>query len=379
MRQDHKDIKYFIPFGEAIRGFANQQYISAAEINRILRNRGIFTLNTDKDYTLPILQTLLLSPKEFDEIREAYRYREDNYKTVSREISWDGKSDLSQTNNIPIEIDDVIKKKLPTCKLQAPIRFSTVDEDPNHVKAEFSIERHDINKSWYEQTNVFSATIEFIKENDGGRVVMKHTAPETKEIAEEIIKAKVMQYKNNNMISKSNSPKKISFSEFENADRFTFFYRFTTKMRQNDFIHCKDIVDISIKPDGACDILPEKIDWMQTINNIKMSGDSLGHTYFMEDRKYHNSLILWSIDASFSYDYKGEKGNFIARFGFSDYLKKKDSSEFEIEILSLTCEKNLDTKNKKHLKTTLLAELDRQKSLVYNNFIEYQNKVKGEL
>ena len=379
MRQDHKDIKYFIPFGEAIRGFANQQFISAAEINRILRNRGIFTLNTDKDYTLPILQTLLLSPNEFDEIREAYRYREDNYKTISREISWGGKSDLSQTNNIPIEIDDVIKKKLPTCEIQAPIRFSKVDGDPNHMKAEFSIERHDINKSWYEQSNVFSGTVEFIKENDGGRVVMKYTAPETKEIAEEIIKAKVIQYKENNMISKSKSPKKISFSEFENADRFVFFYRLTTKMRQNDFIHCKDIIDISIKPDEACDILPEKIDWMQKMNNITLSGDSLGHTYFMEDRKYHNSLILWSIDASFSYDYKGEKGNFIARFGFSDYLKKKDNSEFEIEILSLTCENNLDSKNKKHLKATLLAELDRQKSLVYNNFIDYQNKVKGEL
>ena len=70
MRQDHKDIKYFIPFGESIRGFANQQFISAAEINRALRKRGIFALNQGKDYTAPILQTLLLSPKEFDEIKE---------------------------------------------------------------------------------------------------------------------------------------------------------------------------------------------------------------------------------------------------------------------------------------------------------------------
>lgn len=109
MRQDHKDIKCFIPFGESIRGFANQQFISTAEINRILRGRGIFALNQGKDYTTLILQTLLLSPREFDELADAYRYREDSFKTISREIVWENNVNLSSINNLPVDVENFIK------------------------------------------------------------------------------------------------------------------------------------------------------------------------------------------------------------------------------------------------------------------------------
>ncbi len=369
MRQDHKDIKYFIPFGESIRGFANQQFISAAEISRALRKRGIFALNQGKDYTTPILQTLLLSPKEFDEIRDAYRYREDSLKTISREIVWGDKVNLSSINNLPVNIEAFIKKHQPNCKLQqAPIRFVTVDNNPNHIKTDFVIQRNDINKAWYEQTNVFTATVEFINDNGRGRVIIKHTAPETKELAEEIVHIKIGQFKDHNIMSKNSKPKEILFSEFENTERFTFFYHLTTMMDGNEYIKCKDIKDISIKPDELCEVLPEGIDWMKKMKRIIISGDSLGQTFFMKETKFHNSLILWSIDALFNYSYKGEKGTFTACLGFPDYAKKGNSSEFEIAILTLSNERTIDSKNRKKLISELQALLDNQKSLEYNNF-----------
>ena len=63
MNTEHKDIQKILPYGEQLRGFANQKYITPAELNRILRERGIFALTSDKDFTVPLLQTLLLSPK----------------------------------------------------------------------------------------------------------------------------------------------------------------------------------------------------------------------------------------------------------------------------------------------------------------------------
>lgn len=374
MRQDHKDIKCFIPFGESIRGFANQQFISTAEINRILRERGIFALNQGKDYTTPILQTLLLSPKEFDELADAYRYREDSFKTISREIVWENNVTLSSINNLPIDIESFIKKHIPTCKLQSPIRFVNVDNNPNHIKTDFTVQRNDINKVWYEQTNVFTATVEFINDNGRGRVIIKHTAPETKELAEHIVNVKIGQFKDNNIMSKKNKPKQILFSEFKNSERFTFFYRLTTKMQDNDVITCKDIKDISIKPDDLCEVLPEGIDWMKRMKKIIISGESLGQTFFMKETKFHNSLILWSIDALFNYNYKGEKGSFSACLGFSDYAKKGNSSEFEIVISTLSNEKTIDSKNRKKLMSELQALLDSQKSIVYNNFKAYLNR-----
>ena len=377
MRQDHKDIKCFIPFGESIRGFANQQFISTAEINRILRERGIFTLNQGKDYTTPILQTLLLSPKEFDELADAYRYREDSFKTISREIVWENNVNLSSINNLPVDVENFIKKHIPTCKLQGPIRFVNVDNNPNHIKTDFTIQRNDINKAWYEQTNVFTATVEFINENGRGRVIIKHTAPETKDLAEQVVNVKIGQFKENSIMPQKNKPKKILFSEFDNPERFKFFYRLTTKMQDNDVIICKDIKDISIKPDDAVDVLPEGIDWMQRMKRILISGDSLGQTYFMKDTKFHDSLVLWSIDGLFNYSFKGEKGTFTASLGFSDYTKKGNGSEFEIVISTLSNEKHIDLKEKKKLMAALQAELDKQKSFVYNDFIANQNKKKA--
>ena len=72
MNVEHKDINKFIPYGEMLRGYSSQNLISKADIDRILRERGIFALNQEKAYTVPILQTLLLSPKEFEELRHSF-------------------------------------------------------------------------------------------------------------------------------------------------------------------------------------------------------------------------------------------------------------------------------------------------------------------
>ena len=60
----HKDINKIIPFGEFLRGFINQRYITASDLARILRERGIFVLNHEKDIMVPVMQNLLLSPTE---------------------------------------------------------------------------------------------------------------------------------------------------------------------------------------------------------------------------------------------------------------------------------------------------------------------------
>ena len=38
----HKDINKIIPFGEFLRGFINQRYITVSDLSRVLRERGIF-------------------------------------------------------------------------------------------------------------------------------------------------------------------------------------------------------------------------------------------------------------------------------------------------------------------------------------------------
>lgn len=143
----HKDINKIIPFGEFLRGFINQRYITTADLAQILRERGIFVLNQEKDIMIPIMQNLLLSPTEFDKVRFSFSEKEDKEKKFSREIIWNSDVQIYDNNFLPIPLDEFIKRRLPTCKLSRPVSFKIMDNNPNHIIATFEIERHDMNKS----------------------------------------------------------------------------------------------------------------------------------------------------------------------------------------------------------------------------------------
>lgn len=374
MNTSHKDIDKIIPFGEFLRGYINQRYITATDIARILRERGIFVFNQDKDYMVPIMQNLLLSPAEFDKIRFSFSEKEDKEKKFSREIIWSKNSKIFDPELLTVPLDEVMKRKFPTCKLCKPVSFVQLDNNPNHLIARFDIERNDMNKSWYEQTNLFHGSVEFVNDNCKGHIRITHTAPETKDLAEEILRIQVEKYKQKGIIPSEVIPKKILFSEFTNETRFIFFYRLTTHL-QNNIFTCLNIKDISIKPDEE-NGLPEGISWMNRMKKILISGDSLDKTFFMSEKSYHSSLVLWNIEAVFSFNYKGESGYITICLGFPDYNKKMHNAEFEITIHSLNTKKRLIPKVKNELESKLLSEMDKQKSIVYSNFIEYLNNKK---
>src|SRR5699024_681906 len=115
MNTEHRDIQKILPFGEQLRGFVNQRYITKAELNRILKERGIFSLNDAKEYTVSLIQTLLLSPKEFDKIRDSFSSREDNKKKISRDIKWNSNFDIFEPKLANVSVEDFLKINLPTC------------------------------------------------------------------------------------------------------------------------------------------------------------------------------------------------------------------------------------------------------------------------
>lgn len=366
MNIEHKDISKFLPYGEALRGFVNQSALTKGELNKVLRERGIFLLETDKDFSVPLLQTLVLSPREFDKIREAFSTKEDNKKIYSRNIKFNDVEDIMVSELLGVNVVDFLNEKLPTCKLQKPIEFSPVSGNRNHLKADFVLERNDLNKSWYEQTNIFEGSVEFIKDESGqGKIIVSHTAIETKELAGFILNKQVEEYKRKGIINPDENVKKISFKDFNNEERFQFFFKLTNELESN-FFDCETIRDISIKPEDTS--LPEEIKWMEELNMIVLSGKSLDRKDFMQNENYHKHLILWSLDATFKYEFNGQEGTISVSFGFPDYATKFDKAEFELHISSFQVKKNIDVKSRKILKSKLLMEMDKLKTLVYNNF-----------
>lgn len=372
MNIEHRDIDKFIPYGEALRGFVNQKFITPPVLQSILKERGIFVLNADKDYMVPIVQTLLLSPTEFDKIRDAFARKEDNEKKISREISFSSNATLYQSDIMQMNVEDFLKRQLPTCKIKQAIRFVQTDNNPNHLTAKFTIIRNDINKCWYEQTNEFSGSVEIINENGKGAIRITHTSPETKDLAEYIVKNQIRQYKDKGLLKGDVNPQKILFSSFTNTTRFVFFFRLTTKIENNGIFTFVDIKDISIKPQDEC-VLPAEILWMENIQRLIISGKSLNEKAFMKEEQFYCNLELWSIEATFKYDYKGQKGYVCICFGFPDYNSKGGNAEFEVNIKSLVPEKSMSAKEKRDLKSKLLSVMDNQKLTVYSNFLNYLN------
>ena len=63
--------------------------------------------------------------------------------------------------------------------------------------------------------------------------------------------------------------------------------------------------------------------------------------------------------------------SFHISLGFPDFTSKQGNAEFEINIVTLKNKNNLNAKDRKKLKSSLLSEMDKQKSVVYNNFLIY--------
>jgi hypothetical protein len=377
MNTEHRNINDIVPYGEFIRGFANQSFLTKAELQRILKTRGIFFSFQDKDLMVPVLQTLLLSPKEFDSIKECFNTKEDKEKRISRSIEWaNNNQNLLQQDILECELDDFVTKNLPTCKLTKPVKLHSVDNNPNHLKAEIELERNDLNKSWYEQKNNFKASFEFIKGEDSkGEVKITHTAPETKILAEYAVKIKKEQFEIKQMIVDSNAMKSILFKDFSNEDRIVFLFRLSTNLQNSNVFEFIEIGDVSLKPENE-EKLPEKISWMNQIKKLLMSGKNLNETFFIKEKDYHKHIAIWSIDAKFNYTFNGIQDECTFTFGFPDFgSKQKTDSEFELNLSLPNPKKNrIDTREKKILESKLLEEMDRQKMIVYNNFVEYKNK-----
>lgn len=370
MSIENREIEQFVPFGELLRGVANQNLITEADLRQILRERGIFVGNGSKENTVPILANLLLSPREFDRIKECFNTKEDAEKRTSSNIKCNDNIDLITV--IPqLNFEDYFNTQLRNYKLLCKPIISPVDNNKNHLKAEFQIERYDRNKCWIEQTNRFKGMVEFKKEKGELKVITTHTAEETKELAKFIMNESIHFFKKKKLINESDKLQKILFREFSNEERFSFFFRLSWNC-ENYVFTFKEIVDIEFRPDESLQ-LPTDIDWMAKKQALIIKGSDIHSTYFLKERKYYSNLIAWKIEAKYGYEYLNRSGECVFYFGFPDYnthQKANPNAEFEMKIISFSVKSRIETSFKNKLKKQLLDIMDNLKSKIYQEFKE---------
>jgi len=373
MQKKFEGIDKILPFGELIRGFSNQNSISKGDLKRTLRDRGIFLPSAEKEQMVPCLVTLLLSPSEFDNLRECQNTREDTYKKSSSRIEWSSPRALLDVlpNDFPLE--ELIPIDYSNYKFISSPTVHAIDNNRDKIKIEYKIERFDLNKSWYESQNIFSGNIVVEKISDTEiQIIKTYTSSETDEVGVKLQNYLVKHYKQHRCIDDNKELDKILFSIFSNESRIVFFWRLTTNMSNKTF-ECQDIIDIEFRPDPE-QKLPENIEWMYDKNELIIKGRSLHNTFFIKEKEYHKYLQFWSLEAKFNFNYLGQEGSLVASFEFSDFAKKRLNAEFEIKISSLSFINQLEAREKDKIKQILLEDLENQKNEIFKKYMEYLKK-----
>lgn len=374
MKQEHKDANKILPYGELLRGLANQGYLVKSDLKKFLRNRGIFFNSAEKEKLVPCVACLLLSPIEFDELREYQNTKEDNFKKNTSRLKWNSESNIFEAiknikmkNIIPDEGYNFYLVKEPN------IIFDPKNKDK--VKIEYELERNDFNKSFYESTNRFRGEIEIekISENEI-KITKSYTSSESNFVGDSLIRIAENHFKENDHVSRNVTLKKILFSDFDNEERIVFFYRLSSNMDSTYFTF-KDIVNMEFRPDND-EKLPEEIEWMKNKSELKLKGKSIHDTFFIKDKKYHKNLQFWEMESSYSFKFEIYEGNCNVVFSFKDYLSKNEKAEFEINIsnFSVVNGSEFTNRDKIMIKNKLLKLFEKNKDLVYTNFLKYQQE-----
>ena len=324
--------KYLLPYGDALRDFLNQPGITKAEIKSILRRRGVFFSNDDKQNTIPVIIKTGISPSELEELRDKVKLKEDNPKVQTQSVPWSGgnKSLLESVHN-DLSIQDIVNQPFSNYKIIGAPNFKPINDDRNHIEMDFRIERYDLTKSWDKNTAQFGGKITLRKDSDDININMRltHTSPETKFIAQKITRKIVKDLKDDGCVDPEATIRKIRFNDFENSNRMMFFQDLSQKQLSEE-LYFKDTKDIGFRPDGS-KVLPENLSWMEDkIKNLVLQGEKLHTTYFVKDSKYHEFLEVYRIEAQYSFEYEEYSGDCTISIQFSDFISKNKMKVTEI-------------------------------------------------
>ena len=204
MEKINDNINRFLPYGESLRAILQHPSIKDTERKQLLRMKGVFVNNADEDSTFPILITSLLSPVEFDFLKEKLQSKEDREKTITRTLDWESKSTLIAAIPDNFNIQEVIKTNFPKYKVIGKPNFKMVDNNPNKIALDFKCETANYSKAWYRGKNEFKGQVTFEKvvtTDNKVQLQIIHTSPETTDIAEKVSKNLEKHFKGNNFMN----------------------------------------------------------------------------------------------------------------------------------------------------------------------------------
>jgi hypothetical protein len=368
MEKINDNINRFLPYGESLRAILQHPSIKDTERKRLLRMKGVFVNNSDEESTFPILTTSLLSPFEFEFLKEKLRAKEDREKIITRTLEWKSNETLIAAIPNNFNIQEIIKTTFPKYKVIGNPNFKMIESNSNKISLDFKCETANYSKAWYRGKSEFRGQVTFEKvttKDNKVQLQIVHTSPETKDISEKVAKNLEKHFKDKNFMNPQEEIQRILFKDFTNEERIEFFLSMT---ESNDVFDFTKATFLDIGPD-LNENLPEDINWLELakVRELSINGEVLHNIQFLKDKTLHKFMELCEMEIIYNFSIPSAEGNCRIRFGFSNYFKKRIGNiEFVSDINKINPKAECATVPQASIRNQLLKEFEKFKTKKYD-------------
>jgi len=344
-----------LPYGDNLRNFINNSSISESELNTFLKRKGIYVCkHTKKEFTIPIASSMLVSPKEFEILKNHHEISENKDKRLSSSLDTVSKVTGTDLSNVlkSIDLNQIAKSKFPNYQFRMPKVEFKLDDKNKQLILTYEIESYYRNRSWDEQINNFTGTVIFDYNRKSLEIISEniYSSNETLEINRKIINYAKAELKKANII-KNIKENRILMDDLDNKQIFQFLLSFTNNNLFTE-IEFNNITSIDIEFDTKKEI-PDKstIKWMESyIKKLKLDGAKIEEIEIIKEDKHHQYLKCWGIIAEYKFDNFKVKGSATVKLEFN-----KSNGEFMVIMDKYKYDKKLYSQ--RIIDTVILKEI----------------------
>jgi hypothetical protein len=356
-----------LPFGETLRPLILTSSLSDYDLKFVLQKRGIFIKDRRKDSTIPKLTTILLSPREFDILKNRQQFKESTVKMSDVKTSWNSEKTVLQA--IPDDCEVFVNALIDEHSPYKLTQCDTKHTDPNEVIISCSIKRYDWKKDVFSQTSYHDCTLTIIKEPESDALIYRTetTATETKDFMNKLKEAIHHHFQSEGVIAQNTPMQRILANYFvSNKTCFEFLQHFIEK---TGVISFRKIVNIDVGIDHHSKEFPKEFEWLkENVDVINLHGDRIHETDVMMLGKI-GVLEFGEIETAFGFAYPDAKGTCVIKYGFpKSYNKREKSVEFEAKVISLTLHPDYAHVAKNPVQNFLLKQFQKEKHKTFEKF-----------
>jgi hypothetical protein len=343
-----------LPQGDRIRQLLTNGNISTGNMNTILREKGVFLGNPDKNNIVPLFMKTILSPNEFNDLWETQKIKEESVKYRVATIKCAKDIELKDIFSTNIDLQQKIIEAhtyQPTFTLVGTPHFFFKEDE---AIFEYKIKRTNSLEDWSNSETEHKGAINITKSKEGLielSIKQDSTAKETV-FVNNLLNTEIKKIlKDKSVIKLDDDFIKIKFDDFTNENRIQFLYAFTAKICI--YLEFKSITDIDLYLDENVKSHTDIKAFLDEIDSLKLNGKELQNNILLSNNSYHSKLIFGSISLKYNFDIDGVKGSCVIDISFPDYISKRDSkAELQISYAF--------TINREHKKLATEAQLRKK-------------------